>query len=132
VALVSGAEAAGGAASFMLVGSKAPLNTMQHERLTPGTHLRKNTKQILAMLRASAQRAGFECEFEQQGSRGARARLVPAAGGDPVGSVEVNFTTDGLEAHLVGGSETRTAMALYTDTRWLMEDLEALLAELAR
>ncbi len=105
---------------------------MQHERLTPGAHLRKNNKQILAMLRASAQRAGFACEFEQPSSREAQADLIPAGGGEARGRIAVVFTTDGLEVTLGGGGDERRALALYTDTRWLMEELEALLAGLGQ
>lgn len=101
---------------------------MQHERLEPGAHLRKNTKQILAMLRASVQRAGLACEFEQPSSSRAVARLAPAAGGADVGEIAVEFTPDGLEARFTRPGDERRALALYTDTRWMMEELEAFLA----
>lgn len=104
---------------------------MQHERLSPGAHLRKNTKQILAMLRASAVRAGFACEFEQPSSSKALAKLE--AGGQARGSIEVTFTTDGVEARYADlGGATRQALALYTDTGWMMEELEAFLAALPK
>jgi hypothetical protein len=104
---------------------------MQHERLQPGAHLRKNTKQILAMVRASAQRAGLACEFEQPSSSRARADLVPA-GAAAIGSVELHFTTDGIEAVMRAGTTERRALALYTDTRWMMEELDAFLAAAPR
>jgi hypothetical protein len=102
---------------------------MQHERLTPGAHLRKNTKQILAMLRASAVRAGLGCEFEQPASTKAQAELT--VNGQVRGRIEVRFTTDGIEANLVPASDpaaARQALALYTDTGWMMEELEQFLA----
>jgi hypothetical protein len=104
---------------------------MQHERLSPGAHLRKNTKQILAMLRASAVRAGFACEFEQPSSSKAHAQLE--AGGQVRGQIEVTFTTDGVEARYTNGAGTaRQALALYTDTGWMMEELESFLAALPK
>ncbi len=105
---------------------------MQHERLKPGTHLRKNTKQILAMLRASAQRAGLACEFEQPSSSKARAELLPAGGGAVRGVVDVTFTTDGVELALSGAGGDRKALALYTDTTWMMEEYEAFIAGAAQ
>ena len=104
---------------------------MQHERLEPGTHLRKNTKQILAMLRAAAQRAGLVGEFEQPSSSKARLELT-GPGGGAAGTVEVSFTTDGIELVAKGQAEERRALALYTDTRWMMEEFEAFVADSAR
>lgn len=104
---------------------------MQHERLEPGTHLRKNTKQILAMLRATAQRAGLAGEFEQPSSSKARLALT-GADGAAAGTVEVAFTTDGIELVAKGAAAERRALALYTDTRWMMEEFEAFVADSGR
>lgn len=109
----------------------APGFPMQHERLSPGAHLRKNTKQILAMLRASAVRAGLGCEFEQPSSSKAQADLTQE--GQSRGRIEVTFTTDGIEAKLIPAGDptaARQALALYTDTGWMMEELESFLSGL--
>jgi hypothetical protein len=106
---------------------------MQHERLEPGAHLRKNQKQILAMLRASTQRAGLEWDFVQETGSVGRGRILRGAGGAELGQARVEFTTDGVKFEgAPTGGETRSALALYTDTRWLMETFEGLLVESGR
>ena len=105
---------------------------MEHERLEPGAHLRKNQKQILAMLRASATRAGLGWDAVQETGSRTVATVRRDGQDDAAGSARVEFTTDGVKyaAAPAGGAE-REALALYTDTRWMMEVHEALLAELA-
>ena len=105
---------------------------MQHERLEPGTHLRKNQKQVLAMLRAATVRAGLVWDPLEATGSVTRAALRPAEGAEPVGEATVRFSTDGIELHCVPrDGEPRTALALYTDTRWMLETLEAVLGQLS-
>lgn len=105
---------------------------MQHERLEPGTHLRKNQKQVLAMLRAAVGRSGLIWDPVDQTGSVTKVALRPAEGAEPKGEATVAFSTDGVELSCgpVGG-EAREALALYTDTRWMLETLEACLADLA-
>ncbi|MHC4263703.1 MAG: hypothetical protein ACYSWX_14355 [Planctomycetota bacterium] len=106
---------------------------MQHERLEPGTHLRKNQKQVLAMLRAATTKGGLVWDPIAQTGSSLEAALRPSEGADPVGKVDVKFTTDGVEltGGAAGGEETHRALALYTDTRWMLETLEDLVRQLA-
>ncbi|MEO0651483.1 MAG: hypothetical protein AAFZ65_12480 [Planctomycetota bacterium] len=104
---------------------------MQHERLEPGTHLRKNQKQVLAMLRAAVTRGGLVWDPIEESGTATVAALRPDEGADAVGEATVRFTTDGIE--LTCGpidGEAQTALALYTDTRWMLETLEAAVAGL--
>lgn len=105
---------------------------MEHERLEPGAHLRKNQKQILAMLRASATRAGLGWDAVQETGSRTAATVRREGSDDPAATARIEFSTDGVKysASPVGG-EACEALALYTDTRWMMEVHEALLAGLA-
>ena len=104
---------------------------MQHERLEPGTHLRKNQKQILAMLRAAVTRTGRVWDPVTQTGSGLTAAIRAEEGGDALAEAEVRFSTDGieLEVHPEGGEAVK-ALALYTDTRWMLETLEGALGRM--
>ncbi len=105
--------------------------TMQDERLEPGTHLRKNNKQVHAMLRAATTRAGFVWDVVAETGSSLTVAIRPGEGADAAAQAEVRFTTDGVEFTATpNGGEAREARALYTDTRWMMETLEGLLSEL--
>ncbi|QDU66447.1 hypothetical protein [Engelhardtia mirabilis] len=102
---------------------------MEHERLEPGTHLRKNQKQILAMLRASAARAGLVWDANQQTGSRTAAVVRREEGGDELATATIEFSTDGVRYGATPtAGEAVEALALYTDTRWMMETHEALLA----
>lgn len=102
---------------------------MDHARLEPGAHLRKNQKQILALLRASAARAGLVWDAVQQTGSRTVASVRREASGEPLGTATVEFSTDGVRYRgEPAEGEAVEALALYTDTRWMMETHEALLA----
>jgi len=102
---------------------------MEHERLEPGAHLRKNQKQILAMLRVAATRTGLVWDATQETGSRIVVCLRREEGGPEMASARIEFTTDGVRySGAPAGGEASEALALYTDTRWMMEVHGALMA----
>ena len=90
---------------------------------TPGTHLRKNRKQITAMLRTAVTKAGLEWSDEPRGSNGGLAR--GSRDGNVAIAIEYTFTTNGLDVCITPtGGEAREAPGLYTDTTLVIECLK--------
>ena len=93
---------------------------------TPGTHLRKNRKQITAMLKTAVSKAGLEWSDEPQGSNGGLAR--GSRDGAEAISIAYTFTTNGLDVRIERpGAEPVEAPGLYTDTTLVMEALRVAL-----
>jgi len=96
---------------------------------TPGKHLRKNQKQILAMLRTALLQAGLEWSDETTGTGRGVARGL-ADGVERV-SIEYHFHTMGVDARITAaGRPAIEAPGLFTDTSIILErlrgELEAL------
>lgn len=100
---------------------------MSESELTPGKHLRKNQKQITAMMRAAVVQAGLEWQDEPQGSGRGTARGT--RDGETVVEIRYQFGTGGVEVAISSGGEEVKAPGLYTDTSLIMEALRGVLAK---
>ena len=94
---------------------------------TPGKHLRKNQKQILAMLRAAAVQAGFEWQDEPAASGRGTARALRE--GREVARVDYAFGTNGIDATIARPAGTAVqAKGLYTDATLILDALKKVLS----
>lgn len=93
----------------------------------PGTHLRKNQKQILAMFRAAVAQAGLEVAVATTGS--GRGTTSGKLDGAVVIELDYVFSTNGVDATIrVPGSGNEFAVpGLYTDTTLIMNALRSAL-----
>ena len=100
---------------------------MDDSNLTPGKHLRKNQKQILAMIRAAMAQAGLEFADEPDGS--GRGSAKGSRDGTPVVQLAYAFGTNGIEVTIVDVVTGREVAApgLYTDTSLIMDALRDVL-----
>lgn len=101
---------------------------MDSSNLTPGTHKRKNQKQVLAMMRVACGQAG--CDWSEEVVSTGKGVATAAKDGATVLRIEFQFGTNGAEFRfLPEGGEPLEAPALYTDTSYAMDTLRRALGE---